>query len=107
MTLVLQRMYRYRSPILLVRSHGRLPGKPTRCNSPQPRPDENHLCQIANQISQGQIDIGIGCGVEHMSTGQDNPTLASKMSEDVLKGQEVKDVLLPMGTTSENVSIAL
>mgnify|MGYP006950216152 CR=1 FL=1 len=39
-----------------------------------------------------------------MSTGQDNPTLAPKMSEDVLKGEEVKDVLLPMGTTSENVS---
>ncbi|GHJ85447.1 hypothetical protein NliqN6_1849 [Naganishia liquefaciens] len=62
------------------------------------------VAQIANQISQGQIDIGIACGVEHMSTGQDNPTLAPKMSEDVLKGEEVKDVLLPMGTTSENVA---
>jgi hypothetical protein len=61
-------------------------------------------CQIANQISQGQIDIGIACGVEHMSTGQDNPTLAPKMSEEVLKGEEVKDVLLPMGITSENVA---
>jgi hypothetical protein len=64
------------------------------------------VAQIANQISQGQIDVGIGCGVEHMSTGQDNPTLAPKMSEDVLKGEEVKDVLLPMGITSENVSFA-
>lgn len=64
------------------------------------------VSQIANQISQGQIDVGIGCGVEHMSTGQDNPTLEPKMSEDVLKGEEVKDVLLPMGITSENVSVA-
>ncbi|KAJ9128049.1 hypothetical protein QFC24_000340 [Naganishia onofrii] len=62
------------------------------------------VSQIANQISQGQIDIGIACGVEHMSTGQDNPTLAPKMSEEVLKGEEVKDVLLPMGITSENVA---
>ncbi|KAJ9109020.1 hypothetical protein QFC21_000346 [Naganishia friedmannii] len=54
--------------------------------------------------TQGQIDIGIACGVEHMSTGQDNPTLAPKMSEEVLKGEEVKDVLLPMGITSENVA---
>lgn len=64
------------------------------------------VAQIANQILQNQIDIGIGCGVEHMSTGQDNSTFAPKISEDVLKGEEVKDVLLPMGTTSENVSTA-
>jgi acetyl-CoA acyltransferase 1 len=62
------------------------------------------VAQIANQIMLGQIDIGIGCGVEHMSTGQDNSTFAPKISEEVLKGEEVKDVLLPMGTTSENVS---
>lgn len=96
-------MYRHGPPILLVRSHGRRPGKSHiilhKIHTLTPA-----SLQIANQISQGQIDIGIGCGVEHMSTGQDNPTLAPKMSEDVLKGEEVKDVLLPMGTTSENVS---
>jgi acetyl-CoA acyltransferase 1 len=62
------------------------------------------VSQIANQISTHQIDIGIAAGVEHMTTGQDNSTLPPKISEHVLKSKEVRDVLLPMGITSENVS---
>ncbi len=62
------------------------------------------VSQIANQIALHQIDVGIAAGVEHMTTGQDNSTLPPKLSEHILKNAEARDVLIPMGITSENVS---
>lgn len=55
---------------------------------------------IANQITLGQIDVGIALGAELMSAGGD---AVQPFSEEVLKNQESADCLQPMGQTSENV----
>ncbi|KAF8649417.1 hypothetical protein AX16_005858 [Volvariella volvacea WC 439] len=60
--------------------------------------------QIANQIRVGQIDIGIGAGVESMTFGYGAKAVPSEWSEEVLTNQEAADCLLPMGITSENVA---
>ncbi|KAG7093229.1 hypothetical protein E1B28_006915 [Marasmius oreades] len=60
--------------------------------------------QIANEILTGQIDIGIGAGVESMTFGYGPSAQVDGHSEDVLKNQEAEDCLLPMGITSENVA---
>ncbi|EIN09389.1 thiolase [Punctularia strigosozonata HHB-11173 SS5] len=60
--------------------------------------------QIANQISLGQIDIGIGAGVESMTFGYGPGAQPSGYSEAVLSNAEAEDCLLPMGITSENVA---
>jgi acetyl-CoA acyltransferase 1 len=59
--------------------------------------------QIANEIRVGQIDIGIGAGVESMSShyGASSP---DGYSEEVLSTQSAADCLIPMGITSENVA---
>ncbi|KAF8889539.1 acetyl-CoA acetyl transferase [Gymnopilus junonius] len=59
--------------------------------------------QIANQIRAGQIDIGIGAGVESMTFGY-GPGSAPNVSDEVLENQDAEDCLLPMGITSENVA---
>ncbi|RDL39917.1 Thiolase-like protein [Venustampulla echinocandica] len=56
---------------------------------------------IANQISSGNIDIGIAMGAEMMSAGGDR--LELPFHPDVLKNQEAADCMQPMGQTSENV----
>jgi len=62
------------------------------------------VAQIANAISAGQIDIGIGSGVESMTQGYGAGAMPKKMSDDVLSNQEAADCLMPMGITSENVA---
>jgi acetyl-CoA acyltransferase 1 len=59
--------------------------------------------QIANQIRVGQIDIGIGAGVESMTNGF-GAGAAPDVSNEVLENQDATDCLLPMGITSENVA---
>eukprot|EP00551_Chaetoceros_affinis_P010084 CAMPEP_0203673822 /NCGR_PEP_ID=MMETSP0090-20130426/13956_1 /ASSEMBLY_ACC=CAM_ASM_001088 /TAXON_ID=426623 /ORGANISM="Chaetoceros affinis, Strain CCMP159" /LENGTH=404 /DNA_ID=CAMNT_0050539549 /DNA_START=38 /DNA_END=1252 /DNA_ORIENTATION=+ len=63
------------------------------------------VANIANAISSGQIDIGIGGGVESMTA---NPMTKMPMPDvdwDVMKGcRESMDCLIPMGMTSENVT---
>ncbi|EDR02871.1 3-ketoacyl-CoA thiolase [Laccaria bicolor S238N-H82] len=59
--------------------------------------------QIANQIRAGQIDIGIGAGVESMTHGFGSRA-APEVSDEVLTNQDAEDCLLPMGITSENVA---
>nr|AAK26619.1 acetyl-CoA acetyl transferase [Laccaria bicolor]AAK26620.1 acetyl-CoA acetyl transferase [Laccaria bicolor] len=59
--------------------------------------------QIANQIRAGQIDIGIGAGVESMTHGFGSRA-APEVSDEVLSNQDAEDCLLPMGITSENVA---
>ncbi|KAF9219996.1 thiolase [Gyrodon lividus] len=60
--------------------------------------------QIANQIIVGQIDIGIGAGVESMTFGWGGVSLPDGWSEAVLTTKEAEDCLIPMGFTSENVA---
>ncbi|KAH9889021.1 acetyl-CoA acetyl transferase [Cubamyces lactineus] len=59
---------------------------------------------IASQISAGQIDLGIGAGVESMTFGYGGGAMPDGFSEAVLQNQEAEDCLLPMGITSENVA---
>ncbi|KAG8985424.1 3-ketoacyl-CoA thiolase with broad chain length specificity, partial [Tulasnella sp. 427] len=60
--------------------------------------------QIANQIRAGEIDIGIGAGVESMTAGYGAGSMPEKFSEAVLSNEESADCLIPMGITSENVA---
>jgi acetyl-CoA acyltransferase 1 len=70
----------------------------------------NRLCSsglqavatIANQIAAGEIEIGIGGGVESMSLCDldKDPTRA----EAVYEHEEAKKTLMPLGITSENVA---
>ncbi|KJA14052.1 hypothetical protein HYPSUDRAFT_150863 [Hypholoma sublateritium FD-334 SS-4] len=59
--------------------------------------------QIANQIRAGQIDIGIGAGVESMTNGY-GAGAAPNIADEILENQDAEDCLLPMGITSENVA---
>ncbi|RDB16444.1 3-ketoacyl-CoA thiolase, peroxisomal [Hypsizygus marmoreus] len=59
---------------------------------------------IANQILAGQIDIGIGAGVESMTFGYGPKGVASDYDEEVLSNPLAEDCLIPMGFTSENVA---
>ncbi|GAA6041197.1 hypothetical protein JCM8097_008338 [Rhodosporidiobolus ruineniae] len=59
---------------------------------------------IALQIAAGQIDIGIGAGVESMTMGYGAGAMPEKFSEKVMECQAAADCLLPMGITSENVA---
>jgi len=60
---------------------------------------------ISNSITSGQIDIGIGAGVESMTFGYGVPGgKADGYSELVLENKEAEDCLIPMGITSENVA---
>ncbi|THU98151.1 thiolase [Dendrothele bispora CBS 962.96] len=60
--------------------------------------------QIANQIRVGQIDIGIGAGVESMTFGYGPSSQPDGFSDLVLSNPEAADCTLPMGITSENVA---
>ncbi|KAH9847587.1 acetyl-CoA acetyl transferase [Lenzites betulinus] len=59
---------------------------------------------IANQIRSGQMDIGVGAGVESMTFGYGGGAMPDGFSELVLQNKEAEDCLLPMGITSENVA---
>lgn len=60
---------------------------------------------IANQIKSGEINCGIGGGVESMSLfnmmGAVNP---EALSDQVYEHPEAQKCLMPMGITSENVA---
>ncbi|KZV62223.1 acetyl-CoA acetyl transferase [Peniophora sp. CONT] len=60
--------------------------------------------EIAGQIISGQIDIGIGAGVESMTFGYGAGAQPDGFSEAVLSNPDAEDCLLPMGITSENVA---
>jgi len=60
--------------------------------------------QIANAITSGQIDIGIGAGAESMSMFYGQGMFPAAFSEKVLQDQGAQDCLIPMGITSENVA---
>lgn len=60
--------------------------------------------QIANEIAMGQIDIGIGAGVESMTQNYGAGVMPEKFSDAVMENEEAADCLMPMGITSENVA---
>ncbi|CAK7206161.1 hypothetical protein SEUCBS139899_008946 [Sporothrix eucalyptigena] len=58
---------------------------------------------IANQISAGNIEVGVAIGAESMTVGGD--ALDKPFDEEVTKhSQESVDAQMPMGWTSENVA---
>lgn len=59
---------------------------------------------IALMIADGQIDMGIGAGVESMTLNYGAGVMPEKFSEVVLANQQAADCLIPMGITSENVA---
>ncbi|KAJ3188904.1 3-ketoacyl-CoA thiolase, peroxisomal [Gaertneriomyces sp. JEL0708] len=60
---------------------------------------------IANAIRAGEIDIGIGAGMESMSLNHaQGRKMAENVSEKILANQAASECLLPMGITSENVA---
>lgn len=60
--------------------------------------------QIALEIASGQIDIGIGAGVESMTQNYGAGVMPERFSDTVMENEEAADCLMPMGITSENVA---
>jgi len=56
---------------------------------------------IANQIAEGSIEIGIAMGAEMMSIGGDK--LEEPFHPEIIKNPEANDCMQPMGQKSENV----
>lgn len=56
---------------------------------------------IANQIAEGSIEVGIAIGAESMSEGGDR--LDKPFHPEIVQNQESADCMQPMGQTSENV----
>lgn len=59
--------------------------------------------EVANRITAGQIDIGIGGGVESMSLNY-GPRMIPSYPAEFLNHPDAANCLMPMGTTSENVA---
>jgi acetyl-CoA acyltransferase 1 len=60
---------------------------------------------MAAKITAGVVDMGIGCGVESMSLYDMNSIVSEKtVAKEVLKNEQARYCLLPMGETSENVA---
>lgn len=63
------------------------------------------VMNVVNSIRGGQIDIGIGAGVEQMSQFSFNDAIRPDLiSDDVFEHDVAKNCLMPMGITSDNVA---
>ncbi|KAI5481881.1 hypothetical protein MNV49_000158 [Pseudohyphozyma bogoriensis] len=62
------------------------------------------ISTIAKSIQAGEIQAGIGAGVESMSRDFGPQSLSATNSEVVTQNQLAADCLIPMGITSENVA---
>lgn len=63
------------------------------------------VMNITNSIRGGQIDIGIGAGVENMSQYSFNDAVrADLISDQVYEHEIARNCLMPMGITSDNVA---
>mmetsp|Transcript_17184 Transcript_17184/g.50771 ORF Transcript_17184/g.50771 Transcript_17184/m.50771 type:complete len:415 (-) Transcript_17184:232-1476(-) len=63
------------------------------------------VLNIAGELQSGMIDVGIGAGVESMSSkgmGQSSQTFSEKIFD--LEDENASNLLTPMGITSENVA---
>jgi acetyl-CoA acyltransferase 1 len=61
------------------------------------------VANIANSIQAGNISIGIGAGVESMSTHSMKDIPMPDVDWNAMKGTEAMDCIIPMGVTSEHV----
>ncbi|KAL1919672.1 uncharacterized protein VTP21DRAFT_1603 [Calcarisporiella thermophila] len=62
------------------------------------------VVNIANSISTGQIDIGIGAGMESMTKYYGPTAMQAEYSDELTSFEPAADCLIPMGETSENVA---
>lgn len=63
------------------------------------------VMNIVNSIRGGQIDIGIGAGVENMSQYSFNDAIRPDLISDKVYEHEIaRNCLMPMGITSDNVA---
>jgi len=62
------------------------------------------LANIAAGIKAGYYDIGIGAGVEQMSSATPQGMWEGPVNPKIFLNEKAKSCLLPMGITSENVS---
>lgn len=61
------------------------------------------VSDIANKIKTGEIDCGIGAGVESMSANY-GPQSIPKVDPELQENEEMAKCLIPMGITNENVA---
>ncbi|KAF8942640.1 hypothetical protein BGZ47_006291 [Haplosporangium gracile] len=59
---------------------------------------------VANAIRAGEIDVGIGAGVESMTHDYGSKSMPSRISPEIKAAPGAADVFFPMGITSENVA---
>ncbi|KAF9914541.1 hypothetical protein BX616_008085 [Lobosporangium transversale] len=59
---------------------------------------------IANAIRAGEIDVGIGAGVESMTHDYGSKSMPSRISSQIKARPGNADIFVPMGITSENVA---
>ncbi|KAF9139359.1 hypothetical protein BGX30_008054 [Mortierella sp. GBA39] len=59
---------------------------------------------VANAIRAGEIDVGIGAGVESMTHDYGSKSMPSRISPAIKAAPGAADVFFPMGITSENVA---
>jgi len=63
------------------------------------------VMSIANAIRSGQIDFGIGGGVESMSLfAMDNVIDPNVLCQDIFDNEPARNCLMNMGVTAENVA---
>ncbi|KAL2443562.1 3-ketoacyl-CoA thiolase, peroxisomal [Exophiala dermatitidis] len=64
------------------------------------------VTSIANMISVGQIDVGIGAGMESMTKNYGSKAIPTALWEDLKNSpvENARDCIMPMGLTSENVA---
>lgn len=63
------------------------------------------IMDVANSIRAGQIDCGIGGGVESMSMYDMQKSIdPEKLSDQIFENERAQKCLMPMGITSENVA---
>lgn len=58
------------------------------------------VAQIAHEVQLGQIEVGIGAGVESMTQNYGAGVMPEKMSDEVMTNQEAADCLLCVGSRS-------
>ncbi|PVU93400.1 hypothetical protein BB559_003298 [Furculomyces boomerangus] len=63
------------------------------------------VAQVASAIRDGTIEIGIGAGVESMTSFYGKGGMGkNEFNQEMLQQQNVADCMIPMGITSENVA---
>ncbi|KAK5047235.1 hypothetical protein LTR84_006757 [Exophiala bonariae] len=64
------------------------------------------VTSIANMISVGQIDVGVGAGMESMTRNYGSKAIPTQLWEELKESsvQDAQDCIMAMGLTSENVA---